>query len=109
MAEKSDSGGSNSVEIPAHQTAPPEESKQATAQQTEQQKQKSFLNSFSQAASRKQLGLAHTDSQRELGQVNEVSAELETRIVQTKVNTVAGVSEPNFEDDISIDVEDDDQ
>lgn len=39
--------------------------------------------------------------------MNEAATELETRIVQTKVNTVAGVSEPNFEDDISIDVEDD--
>ena len=65
------------------------------------------MNSFSLAASRKQLSIVASESGKDLVNVTE-HAELETRLVQDDpIHIIAGVSVPCFDDDISIDVEDD--
>ncbi len=66
---------------------------------TEHQRQQTFLNSFSLAASKKQLGL----------NVSEVADFEPEKVVQQELKQMPGfVSEPNFEDDISIEVEPED-
>ena len=65
-----------------------------------QQNKQTFLNSFSLAASKKQLGL----------NVSEVADFEPEKLVQQELKQMPGfVSEPNFEEDISIEVEDEEQ